>query len=94
MTIMFNGMEMADGKMVVAGAVALPRVNLITEPKKAIAVPAMEFGNASVSKVAATLLDSGASRVMLMEEKWFVSLKRSRTPLQVAYADGAQYDYW
>ena len=54
----------------------------------------MEYSNASIASTIETLLDSGASRIMLHDETLFTNLHKAQYPLQVQYADGAYHNYW
>ena len=60
----------------------------------AMGLAGMEYSNASIARTIETLLDSGASRIMLHDETLFTSLRKAQYPLQVQYADGAYHTYW
>ena len=60
----------------------------------AFGLAGVEYSNASVATAVSTLLDSGASRVMLREKRWFTKIKKAQYPLQVQYADGNQVNCW
>ena len=60
----------------------------------AMGLAGMEYSNASIARMIETLLDSGASRIMLHDETLFTNLRKAQYPLQVQYADGAYHTYW
>ena len=60
----------------------------------AMGLVGMEYSNASIARTIETLLDSGASRIMLHDETLFTNLHKAQYPLQVQYADGAYHNYW
>ena len=59
----------------------------------AMGLAGMEHSNPSIARTIETLLDSGASRIMLHDETLFTGLRKARYPLQVQYADGAYHTY-
>ena len=56
----------------------------------------MEYSNASIARTIETLLDSGASRIMLHDKNLFtdLDLRKAQYPLQVQYADGLLHNCW
>ena len=46
----------------------------------AFGLAGVEYSNASVATAVSTLLDSGASRVMLREKRWFTKIKKAQYP--------------
>ena len=53
----------------------------------AMGLAGMEYSNASIARTIETLLDSGASRIMLHDKDLFIDLRKAQYPLQVQYAD-------
>ena len=60
----------------------------------AMGLAGMEYSNASIARTIETLLDSGASRIMLHDKNLFTELRKAQYPLQVQYADGLLHNCW
>ena len=84
--------------LTLSNAQALPTADLDMQmgafSTGAMGLAGMEYSNASIARVIETLLDSGASRIMLHDEDLFTNLYKAQYPLQVQYADGVYHTYW